>query len=132
MNPSAPCVLGLHSLLLPLECFAVRMMEFNDDQNILTDGSMLWPEVVICSSEKQAERLRDFFNDESFKEDWGTWSIEEPELTIQDAKKRWLAQDFAIYIVEKVESLKNYEHIYRISQSLTACAELFENRLQYK
>lgn len=117
--------MGLHSLVQPMKCFAVRMKEF-DDQNIQEDGTMLWPEVVICSTQEQAHKLCDFFNAESFREDWETWHEEEPELTKEQAYKRWREQDFAIYIIEEVPVLSEYEHLYRISQSLDACSDLFE------
>ncbi|RSE57598.1 hypothetical protein EGT81_19365 [Alcaligenes faecalis] len=111
-----------------MKCFAVRMKEF-DDQNFQEDGTMLWPEVVICSTAEQAYRLCEFFNSESFKVDWETWQEEEPDLTVDVAQQRWLEQDFAIYVVEEVPALHKYEHLYRISQSLSACSDLFEDLL---
>lgn len=125
MITTAPCVMGMHSLVQPMRCFAVRMKEFNE-QNIHDDGTMLWPEVVICSTKDQADRLCDYLNAESFKEDWETWHEEEPNLSEGEARQRWLEQDFAIYVIEDVPALNKYEHLYRISQSLDACSDLFD------
>lgn len=129
MDKLAPCVSGLHSLVQPIRCYAVRMKEFSV-QNRLPNGTIIWPEVVICKTEEQADRLCDFLNEESFQDAWDNWHEEEPELTVSEARYRWAKEDFAIYVVENVPSLDRYPHLYRISQSLSACTDRFPD-LEY-
>lgn len=126
MEKLAPCVSGLHSLVQPIRCYAVRMKEFSG-QNVLPNGTIIWPEVVICKTQQQAQELCEFLNEESFEDSWESWHEEEPELTIEQARDRWANEDFAIYCVEEIPSLDQYAHLYRVSQSLSACSDRFPN-----
>lgn len=120
-----PSVMSLPSLLKGEGCYVVRMVRFDTDGN-QHDGKMLWPEVLICRTENEANEVRDFLNTASFQDSYGVWSEEEPELTYEQAQARWKKNDLAQYVIEQVPCLTKYPEIYRISESLMSAGERFE------
>lgn len=118
--------MSLPSLMKDDECYVVRMVRFDGTENQL-EGRILWPEVLVCQNEDEAHRVMDFLNNASFHDSYDLWQHEEPELTYEQAFKRWNKDDIAQYVVEHVPSLSAYPEVYRISESLICAGERFED-----
>ncbi|CAM5558242.1 hypothetical protein [Eoetvoesiella caeni] len=125
-----PEVLVLQSLFMNISCVLVRMKQFDEKENQVLDGRMLWPEVLVCRDGAAAQTLMEFLNQASFNDAFEDWREGEPELTEAEAYERWEKEDIAQYIVEHVDNLAQSDYLYQITESLMVVAQKFPD-LQY-
>lgn len=113
------CALSLKSLVSDAPYHAVRMIDLeNISDNFSDTGDMLWPEFLICPSEKSAHRLCTHLNKFSYEESRSMWFEEEPYLHESELRQRWLDDKIGVYEVVLIESLNNHPDLYRLSGSL--------------
>lgn len=118
-SPSARCALSLRVLLSDASYYAIRMIDIEMiTDNYSESGEMLWPEFLICSSDKAAHRLCSYLNHLSYQESRKIWVDEEPYLEEDELRQRWLDDKIGVYEVIFVESLNTHPDIYRLSESL--------------
>lgn len=119
--------LSLRVLSSDAPYYAVRMINFSQAENLREDGQMLWPEFLICSSQKGASFLCDYLNNLSYTDSRSIWIEEEPYLEESELRQRWLDDEAAIYEVIYVENLSSSPDLYRLAESLQALARINKN-----
>ncbi len=129
---AAPQTYALSHLLTPVSCFVVRMTRFPERDNRDEHGGMIWPEVLVCENETQALALKNFLNIRSYQDSRDLWISEEPYLSEQELRDRWIKEDMAHYDIEAVPDLTKYEEMYRISESILVAFDLFENEIEFE
>lgn len=119
-----PVPMWMADLVRPIEAWAVRMKRFDKTDNQVF-GAMVWPEVLLCETQGQAEGLRKFLDDASFQDYMESVREEDPEAETQDHKYRWRETDIAQYVVEHVPDISLYAEINRVGESLSTIRRLF-------
>lgn len=114
-----------------IRIFAVRLKEFNELENTDPYGTMLWPEVLICSNKIDAQKLLKQLEGISlnmfkkfYAENFPDEIISEDELF-----NKWKNEDYFQYIIEQVDDLKEYENLYRIGESEVAYEKVLRDDL---
>ena len=124
VNQSA---LSLRVLSSSASYFAVRMTIYSRAENLREHGQMLWPEFLVCSSQRGAVHLCQYLNNLSYQDSRSIWIEEEPYLEESELRQRWLIDEAAIYEVVFVESLSSSPDLYRLAESLKALERINKN-----
>lgn len=118
---------GLLSLpaALALPVVYATELERLDSGNIYWDGSMIWPEVLLCRTEEDAETLTAELNSlslDDFRAGLGTEEL----LAEDDLIRAWQHFDVVRYRPARIDNPRTYRYLAKVPASLAALANLPE------
>lgn len=119
-----PIPLWMSDLVVPMAAWAVRMKRFDPRDNQVF-GAMIWPEVLFCKTQRQAEGLRRFLDDASYQDYLESALEEDSSVDPLKVLILWREEDIAQYVIEHVPNIQDYAELDRVGESMSTIRRLF-------
>lgn len=97
--------------------YVVRLDPPDQAGNLGPDGGLLWPEVLLCGNQADADALAQFLSQAALRDLAEFMAAENPDMA-------WRQSDADHYVVDRCENVSSYRWAHLISPSREAVRSL--------